>query len=356
MAAHVANFQCQPHAGRALDQRHRLGARGSPGPARARLEARLKIGRPPTMVDLVGVLPPSDICVRCSLYHAANGTTQVSHTDYAYDSAGRLTSLAHKKVDNSALQTAYGWTYDNQGRVSVFTDVDGTVTYAYDAASQVTGATGTGGNPSESYTYDKSGNRTNGSYTTGADNRLTSDGTYNYTYDNDGNRTRRTKISDSSYIDYTYDYRNRLTDEVYRNSGGTKLKAYQYVYDVNDRRIEKRLDANGDGTYESKERYIYDGDAIVLVYDQNNALVSRILQGPDTDQPLAEESGGGTIKWDLADEQGTIRDMGDNSSGLVANSHVIYNSFGVATGANAPGRYGYTGREWDSRSSLLMSV
>jgi hypothetical protein len=84
------------------------------------------------------------------------------------------------------------------------------------------------------------------------------------------------------------------------------------VYDVNDRRIERRLDATGDGTYESKERYIYDGEDIVLVYDGSNALINRYLHGPDFDQPLAEESAAGVVKWELPDEQGSIRDMGDN--------------------------------------------
>ena len=235
--------------------------------------------------------------------------------------------------------------------MKTFTNPDGTVTYGYDTAGQVTSATYTGGGTNETYTYDKSGNRTIAGYSTTSDNRLSSDGTYNYTYDAEGNRTRRTKISDSTYIDYTYDYHNRLTDEVYRTSGGVKTKALQYVYDVNDRRIERRLDAAGDGVYESKERYIYDGEDIVLVYDGSNVLVNRYLHGPDFDQPLAEESAGSVVKWYLSDEQGSIRDMGDNAGNLVAGSHVIYNSFGVVT-SGTPGRYAYTGREWDSDAGM----
>jgi RHS repeat-associated protein len=137
----------------------------------------------------------------------------------------------------------------------------------------------------------------------------------------------------------------------YRTSGGTKTKAVQYVYDVNDRRIEKRLDATGDGVYESKERYIYDGQDIVLVYDQNNSLLARYLHGPGEDQPLAEEVAGVT-KWPLADEQGSIRDVQDNTGNLVSGSHVIYNSFGLVTSGTA-GRYAYTGREWDGDAGLF---
>src|SRR5438445_11860634 len=61
-------------------------------------------------------------------YSDINGTIQVTHSDYTYDSAKRLTSLVHRKPDNTALVT-YGWTYDNQGRVKTFTNPDGTVTY-----------------------------------------------------------------------------------------------------------------------------------------------------------------------------------------------------------------------------------
>jgi hypothetical protein len=40
----------------------------------------------------------------------------------------------------------------------------------------------------ESYGHDAAGNRTNTGYTTGDNNRLTSDGTFNYTYDDEGSR------------------------------------------------------------------------------------------------------------------------------------------------------------------------
>ena len=235
----------------------------------------------------------------------------------------------HRKADNTALRT-YSWTYDNQGRVKVFTNPDTTVTYSYDAASQVTLADYAVGTD-EGYTYDKSGNRTISGYSTGADNRLTSDAIYNYTYDAEGNRTRRTKISDGSYIDYSYDYRNRLSN----------INGFSYPSDVFDRRIGKSWDGY------SAEHYVYDGEDIVLVFDENNEIVSRYLHGPDMDQPLAEESGG-VMKWMLPDEQGSIRDMGDNSGNLVAGSHVIYDSFGnILLGSGTPGRYAYTGREWD---------
>ena len=70
----------------------------------------------------------------------------------------------------------------------------------------------------ESYAFNDNGNRKEVSYTTGTNNRTTADATYLYTYDKEGNRTRRTKTSDSSYVEYTWDHRNRLTKVSFRNS------------------------------------------------------------------------------------------------------------------------------------------
>ena len=53
----------------------------------------------------------------------------------------RLTNLVHRNTANTALVT-YGWTYDNEGNVKTFTNPDGTVTFGYDAAQQVTSASG----------------------------------------------------------------------------------------------------------------------------------------------------------------------------------------------------------------------
>ena len=76
-------------------------------------------------------------------------------------------------------------------------------------------------------------------YTVGTNNRMTSDGVYNYTYDNEGNLTRRTKISDSSITDYTWDYRNRLLSVVEKpNQYYPATKSIDYAYDYLDRRLK----------------------------------------------------------------------------------------------------------------------
>jgi hypothetical protein len=49
-------------------------------------------------------------------------------------------------------------------------DAEGTATFTYDNANELTGA---GGSRTESYSYDLNGNRKMASYTTGGNNELT---------------------------------------------------------------------------------------------------------------------------------------------------------------------------------------
>ena len=98
-----------------------------------------------------------------------------------------------------------------KSRLTATSSPDGSDSFTYDAAGQVTAATHSY-QANEAYSYDANGNRTNAGYTTGTGNQLTSDGTYNYVYDAAGNLTKKTTISSGVYVTYTWDYHNRLTD------------------------------------------------------------------------------------------------------------------------------------------------
>jgi RHS repeat-associated protein len=78
----------------------------------------------------------------------------------------------------------------------------------------------------------------------------------------------------------------------------------------------------------------------------------RYFNGPGVDFVLAEEKGDGAILWALADNQGSVRDLVNESGAIV--SHISYDSFGrvlIRTG-NVDFRYGYTGRERDEETGL----
>jgi RHS repeat-associated protein len=245
-----------------------------------------------------------------------------------------------------------------------------TLDYSYDTVDQLTGVdyTGTGTPADESHTYDDSGNRTNTGYTTGDHNRLTADGTYTYQYDANGNRTVRTEVSDGTLTEYGWDHRNRLTSVTFKTSGGTVTKAVQYEYDAYNRLVTKKLDADGNGTFEEKLHWIYDGNQPVLQFDGNTAsdLSHRYLWGPAVDQLLADETvdngGPEDVLWPLTDWQGTVRHLAtyvaSTDTTTVANEK-FYDAYGnvtAETNSAVDTLFAYTGRFFDEDTGLQWNL
>jgi RHS repeat-associated protein len=130
---------------------------------------------------------------------------------------------------------------------------------------------------------------------------------------------------------------------VFKDATGAVVKTIEYTYDVNNQRIGKKIDGV------VTERYVIDGNQIALVFDGAGNQKSRYLYGTGTDQVLAEETGA-NVRWFLADEQGTIKDVVDNTGTLI--DHVSYDSLGrIVNQTNTLDlRYAYTGREWDGET------
>jgi RHS repeat-associated protein len=180
--------------------------------------------------------------------------------------------------------------------------------------------------------------------------------TYSYLYDDEGNLTRRTTIATNETTEYTWDYRNRLTQVTLRNASNVITRQVNFTYDALNRRIEKRVDPDGSGPNPATiERFIYDRDHIKLVFNGTNTLIRRYLHGPAIDQILADENVvPRQVSWALSDHQGSVRDWISNT-GVVQN-HVRYDSFGRIT-STAPAfnpRFAYTGREWDGEIGLYF--
>ena len=102
-----------------------------------------------------------------------------------------------------------------------------------------------------------------------------------YKYDAEGNRTARWVAStsnettpgtgDTDITVYSWDNRDRLTEVKHFGtfadySATTPVPdlVVKYVYDVFNRRIASVYDTNGDGTPDRVERYIWDGQNVVL--------------------------------------------------------------------------------------------
>ena len=285
-------------------------------------------------------------------YADAAGTELVAATTYDYDDANRLTSLVHALSDSGQTTLAYALQYDIAGRITQLTTPDGASDYTLDNTGQLTGASLT----AESYTYDANGNRTSGGTVTDADNRITEDATYTYTYDDEGNLTRRTAQDASGSQTFAWDYRNRLTQVITKDGQNNVTLTATYEYDAFDRRVRKTVT----GSQTLDEQYLCEGtgDAdMSLVLDGQGNLKLRQLNAPGSNQVLAEDriSGQTTItRWAMADHEGSVRDVVDNTGTVV--DHVQYDSFGNIVAETAPAertRATYTGAPIDSETGFV---
>jgi RHS repeat-associated protein len=146
------------------------------------------------------------------------------------------------------------------------------------------------------------------------------------------------------------------------------LAGVEYTYDLFDRRIARKIDADGNGVFETTQRFVYDGEDLILAFSgSTNALTNRYLYGPATDEILADEqlsttstSTAGTVTWSLGDNLGTIRDLvqynAATATATVVN-HVRYDTFGqIVSQTNSQFQpwFAYTGREWDPAAGLYF--
>ena len=308
-------------------------------------------------------------------YADAGATQLVARTDYTYNNAGRLGRLEHVK---GTILADYDWTYDDAGRITQFVSTAGTTDYVYDDTNQLTVADHTY-QTDENYSYDDNGNCTNAGYTTGDNNRLTSDGTFTYTYDAEGNRTARfvdegdgvLGAGDTNITEYEWDHRNRLTTVTDRaTDGGPATQSVEYGYDYLNRWVSTTVDLDGDGSADVPEStyFVHAGDQldgvgqIVLSLDSTGQPTHRYLWGPAVDQILADETvldpeTPGDVLWPLADHLGTVRDLAD-STGAVTN-HLTYDSFGnitSETNAAVDHLFAFTGRAFDEATGLQNNL
>ena len=113
--------------------------------------------------------------------------------------------------------------------------------YGYDGAGQLT-LSGT-----QSTTYDANGNRTGAGLTTGPDNQLAGDGTWNYGYDGAGNVTSMVGVSNGLSWTYSYDAANELIIAK-ETSASTTLVNANYTFDAFGNRIQMVVTQSGTTT------------------------------------------------------------------------------------------------------------
>ncbi len=142
----------------------------------------------------------------------------------------------------------------------------------------------------------------------------------------------------------------------------------QYEYDAYNRLVTKKLDADGNGTFEEKLHWIYDGNQAVLQFDGDTAadLSHRYLWGPAVDQLLADETvdngGPEDVLWPLTDWQGSVRHLveyDESTSTTSIENEKFYDAYGNVTSESNSAVdtvFGWTGRFFDDDTGLQWNL
>ena len=255
-----------------------------------------------------------------------DNSTELFHYSYAYDSAGRLTSLTeqqqsisrttsfsidntgflvgksypngvtaslshnnvgllddlhYQKSDNSTIDH-FQYNYDNLGNITELTDVHGTATFGYDALSHLTTADypATTLLSDEEFSYDQTGNRltssgiTDWAYDEGG--KLTSYNGHSLTYDTKGRQ--QTETVGAETVLYSYDNLSRL-----RKVQKTGLLS-SFDYDYSNQRIRKEV--NGSSTW-----YFHDGANVLAEFNQFGQLTRNYSYTPGSFDLLGTTEG-----------------------------------------------------------------
>ena len=280
-------------------------------------------------------------------YSDLAGSSKVGSTTYAYDDVGRTTGVKHRDAVDAVFED-YQYTFDAAGRmVTERINANATTTFTHDDTNQLTAATG---GRTESYDYDLNGNRDAGGFTVTAGNRIGTDGVYTYTYDIEGNISKRSKGSAQDTWFYGYDHLNHLVYAEKRatdNPSGTLLHKEEYDFDAFGNRVAKRVDSDGNGSWDTTERFSYLNQMAWADLDGSNNLTMRRLYGDNIDQIFARISSGGTVAWYLTDHLGSTTQI-INNAGTILNT-TTYDSLGTPTDSNSANadRYKFTAREWN---------
>ena len=258
-------------------------------------------------------------------------------TNFTYDDLDRLFELADTKAPATLSINQYG--YNNASNVSSWLGSAGNRSFNYDASDRLLSVLKMGGN--ESYSYDAVGNRAtshlSATYSYQALNKLTSTASATYTYNNNGNMLSR--VDGSGTRGLAWDNDNRLK-QVTLPSG----LAVNYKYDALGRRIQRTTSAGAD------ERYVYDGQDVVLDLNSSLTVTTSYLNGRGIDNHLRQTDTTTGVSYFLTDHLGSTAALADGS-GAVAET-LNYDSFGNNAGSTRT-RYTFRGRERDSDTGLL---
>jgi len=295
-----------------------------------------------------------------------NGVT----TKLSFDNANQIRSLLHEIETTGEVLLQNTYEYNNIGARTTLNQNRSTVvnteeqSFSYDEIGQLTSSTAaTVDQIDETFFYDTSGNRLRNQTQSfesiyNIANQLLEDEYACYKYDLNGNliekRLKSSSLCIGNSTNYTYDTENQLTSISLGNA-----ELMRFKYDVFGRRIKIASPS-------STKVYVYDGEDILLEYDDTLTLRAQFVHGTSTDEPIFMErdvNNNGTFirLYYLSDTLGSITDLVDVLGDIVQS--YSYDSFGNTTIHNSAGTkilppesienpYAYTSREFDSQTNL----
>ena len=214
-----------------------------------------------------------------SHHNLVSVTTSAGTTNYLYDAADRLTSLANP--DGTNLQ----FTYNAGGQRTSMIDSTGFITnYSYDAVGRLSGLANSEGATIAAYTYDANGRLLTKTLGNGTSTSLMYDAggdvlsvinyspahailsEYDYTYDSEG--TPITQRTPSGSFSYTYDLNGQLT------SVTTPSAVIQYLYDASGNRTGVTTNSSVSAYQPNNLNEYQSAAAVSYQYDADGNLIS----------------------------------------------------------------------------------
>jgi RHS repeat-associated protein len=176
---------------------------------------------------------------------------------------------------------------------------------------------------------------------------------YGYTYDAAGNLTGRTQVQagDTTNWAYGWDALDRLVS-IRRND----TLIARYGYDVQGRRIAKRVyDAASGGTV-GYTRFVYTGNHVAWEADSAGTAGRRYLWGVGTDHLIGFREADGTRYVVATDKLGSVRALIRQADGVWTGG-MRFDPYGTqvdSAGSLLALRYRWTGREWDGETGFYF--
>src|SRR6516164_5865852 len=280
---------------------------------------------------------------RLSTVTMSSGTGHSFSGTYSWDTVNRLTGITYKDTTTNTTMATFSYTLNAASQITNYAGPDGSLTYTYDHAGQLTGVSGA---HNETFGYDGNGNRNTTGYTVGTGNQITTDpagNTLNYL---GGNLSTKTDSSGNVWT-YTFDFHNRLTQVVEKNSGGTTIFTENMTYDVFGNLI-------GDKVNGTQQRWtVFDGSNPYIDFSGSGSVTRRYVMDPTALDRFFATVASNVPTWLFTDNLGSIREVVSKTGSVL--DQITYGAFGnilsQTNSSNAP-RFLYAGGEWDGNLGL----